>query len=63
MNADFMPYDSEWDSVGDTTFYAHWSHGLIKEVYLNPEESTDVANYQKAVLSLFQVGTIFTCRY
>uniref|UniRef100_A0A2H1V2V3 SFRICE_030091 n=1 Tax=Spodoptera frugiperda TaxID=7108 RepID=A0A2H1V2V3_SPOFR len=54
VNADFMPYDSEWDSVGDTTFYAHWSHGLIKEVYLNPEESTDVANYQKAVLSLFQ---------
>ncbi|XP_022834393.1 uncharacterized protein LOC111362094 [Spodoptera litura] len=54
VNADFMPYDSVWDSVGDTTFYAHWSHGLIKEAYLNPDELTDVANYQKAIISLFQ---------
>ncbi|CAD0248087.1 unnamed protein product [Spodoptera exigua] len=54
VNADFMPYDSVWDSVGDTTFYAYWSHGLIKEAYLNPNELPDVANYQKAVLSLFQ---------
>ncbi|CAD0230282.1 unnamed protein product [Spodoptera littoralis] len=54
VNADFMPYSSVWDTVGDTTFYAHWSHGLIKEAYLNPDELTDVANYQKAIISLFQ---------
>ncbi|CAD0202842.1 unnamed protein product [Chrysodeixis includens] len=54
VNADFMPYDSVWDTYSDSVFYGHWSKGLITEAYLDPSELPDVINYKKALLSLFQ---------
>ncbi|KAJ8714786.1 hypothetical protein PYW08_004767 [Mythimna loreyi] len=55
VNADYMAYDSVWDSYSSSTFYAHWSSGEIKTAYLDPGELPDVLNYKKALLSLFQI--------
>ncbi|KAJ8712013.1 hypothetical protein PYW07_004855 [Mythimna separata] len=55
VNADFMAYDSVWDSYSDSTFYAHWSSGELKAAYLDPGELPDVLNYKKSLLSLFQI--------
>nr|XP_049703857.1 uncharacterized protein LOC110380153 [Helicoverpa armigera] len=55
VNADFMPYDSVWDEYSDSTFYAHWTDGLIQTAYLDASDLPDVLNYKKALLSLFQI--------
>ncbi|XP_047031771.1 microsomal triacylglycerol transfer protein isoform X2 [Helicoverpa zea] len=55
VNADFMPYDSVWDEYSDSTFYAHWTNGLIQTAYLDTSDLPDVLNYKKALLSLFQI--------
>lgn len=56
MNADFMPYDSIWDSYKDSTFYAHWKNGEVSSIYVDPEELLDVINYKKSLASLLQVN-------
>ncbi|CAB3230183.1 unnamed protein product [Arctia plantaginis] len=54
VNADFMPYDSVWDSYKDSTFYAHWKNGEVSSIYVDPEELLDVVNYKKSLASLLQ---------
>ncbi|XP_068618000.1 microsomal triacylglycerol transfer protein [Battus philenor] len=54
-SADYLPVKSLWDSYQRTEFYAHWSHGLVTQAYLDPEEATDVLNFKKSLISLFQL--------
>lgn len=55
VTADYLPIKSIWDPYYKTEFYAHWRNGIITEAYLNPDEVSDVLNYKKSLISLFQV--------
>ncbi|XP_075980402.1 microsomal triacylglycerol transfer protein [Anticarsia gemmatalis] len=52
--AEFVPYESVWDSHGDSKFYAHWKNGVIQAAYLHPDDPLDILNYKKSIVSLFQ---------
>ncbi|KPJ02459.1 Microsomal triglyceride transfer protein large subunit [Papilio xuthus] len=58
VTADYLPIKSIWDSYYKTEFYAHWKNGIITNAYLNPDEVTDVLNYKKSLISLFQLQII-----
>ncbi|CAH2042986.1 unnamed protein product, partial [Iphiclides podalirius] len=58
VNADYLPIKSFWDGYYNSIFYAHWKNGLIEEAYLNLEDIPDVLNYQKSLISLFQLQVI-----
>ncbi|XP_038222584.1 microsomal triglyceride transfer protein large subunit [Zerene cesonia] len=54
VNADFLPHKSIWDSYPLSTFYAHWNKGFIKSSYLDLNELTDIVNFKRSLISLFQ---------
>ncbi|XP_013140974.1 PREDICTED: microsomal triglyceride transfer protein large subunit [Papilio polytes] len=58
VTADYLPIKSIWDPYYKTEFYAHWRNGIITEAYLNPDEVSDVLNYKKSLISLFQLQII-----
>ncbi|XP_045537340.1 microsomal triacylglycerol transfer protein [Papilio machaon] len=58
VTADYLPIKSIWDPYYKTEFYAHWKNGIITDTYLNPDEVTDILNYKKSLISLFQLQII-----
>ncbi|KPJ12812.1 Calpain-9 [Papilio machaon] len=58
VTADYLPIKSIWDPYYKTEFYAHWKNGIITDAYLNPDEVTDILNYKKSLISLFQLQII-----
>lgn len=56
---DFLPHASAWDSYTRSQFYAFLKDGLVQHVYLDANELSDVLNYKRSLISLFQVITVF----
>ncbi|XP_045500727.1 microsomal triglyceride transfer protein large subunit, partial [Colias croceus] len=54
VNADFLPHKSIWDSYPLSTFYALWNKGIIETPYLDLNELTDIINFKRSLISLFQ---------
>ncbi|KAF2884917.1 hypothetical protein ILUMI_21251 [Ignelater luminosus] len=50
----FVVHTSNLDSLSNTPFLIHWSHGKIQKILLAKDEPLSIANLKKGIASLFQ---------